>query len=51
MPLKDSLREFSYGTAGQGSGVVTAVAPLRSLPWEFPHAADVAKKKKKNQKV
>ena len=36
------LREFSCGTAGFGSGVVTAVAWV-TLTWELPHAAGVAK--------
>ena len=48
--------EFSCGTEGQGSGVVTAVALVTvvlqvwSLAWELPHAMEknILKKKKKN---
>ena len=44
-------REFPCGTEGYGSCVVTAMAQVIAVVWgqslapEFPHAADVAKKK------
>ena len=34
---------------GQGPGVVTVVAQVHSLAGELPHAADAAKKKKKDK--
>ena len=43
------LREFSYGTVGQGSGIVTALtqvtamARIQSLSWELPHASGAAR--------
>ena len=52
-PFLENLLEFSYGTAGKGSGVVTAVAWVTamvciwSLALECPHAVRSTKKKKK----
>ena len=48
--MKQGL-EFVCGSAGLGSGIVTAaagvtaVALVQSLAWEFPHAVGTAKKK------
>jgi len=49
-------QEFAYGSAGQGSGLVSAVAwvtavvGIRSLAWELPHAHGCSKEKKKKRK-
>ena len=34
---------FAGGSAGEGSGIITTVAQVRSLAWERPHAAGAAK--------
>lgn len=39
--------EFPSGSAGEGSGTVAAVAGVRSLARELPHAMGSDKKKKK----
>ena len=45
--------EFPYGTAGKGSGIVTArdqvaaVVWVRALAWELPYAMGAAKQEKK----
>ena len=50
-------KQFSCGTVGYGSGVVTdtvwtaAMAWVQSLAWEFSYATGVAKKKKKKVKT
>ena len=48
--------EIPCGSVGYGSGIVTAVVKVTTVPWvqapalEFPHATSVAKKKKKKLK-
>ena len=39
--------EFSGHTVGQGPSIVTAVAQVQSLAWEFPHAMGMAPSKQK----
>ena len=42
---KEKTKRYSgVGSAGKGSGVVTAVTWVQSLAWEFPHAMGIAKK-------
>ena len=48
MLTNDEVREFPGGSAGEGSRIVTAVAWIRSLVLELPHARGVSKKKNKN---
>lgn len=42
---------FSGGSAGYESSNVTAVAQVRLLAQELPHAADMAKNKKEGRKI
>ena len=47
--------EFSYGTAGKGSGIITAVAWIAAVAWvwswvqKFAYAVGTAKKKRKGK--
>ena len=34
------MEEFPGGSAGQGSGIITAVARFDCWPWELLHAVD-----------
>ena len=43
--------EFPGGLVGEGSTVVTAVAPVRSLTQDLTYAMGTAKKKKKTQNI
>lgn len=51
LPIKNPKQEFSCGSLGEGSIVVTAVARVaalawvQSLAWELLHATGMAKKK------
>ena len=44
---RNTFKELPGGTAGHGSGVVTAVAQVQSLTPQLLHSMNVAKKEKK----
>ena len=48
---KCTEEEFPGGSGGYGPGVVTAVAQVQSLAWEFPRAMGAVKKKRKIHKI
>ena len=47
LPSRVTASEFPSGLEVKGSSIVSAVAQVRSLAWEFPHATSAAKKRQR----
>ena len=50
MAVESGIREFPGGSVGKGSGIITAVAHVRSLAQELPHVTGTAKKRKEKKR-